>query len=105
MKDPSPPPCAICGSAGDRVVGRCGVTCRQCLAAAAAGIIEGNTAVKGPMTASDLCALCGEAVVAQGKVAAFSGPYRICFVCVRDALELSNVFRKDAFSQIPIGRP
>jgi hypothetical protein len=105
MKTPRPPPCAICGSTDDRVVGRCGVACRQCLGAAASGLIRGLEDGSGPVTAADLCLLCGESVVTQGHVAAYSVPYRICFVCVRDALERSNVLKDGIFSQIPMGRP
>ena len=105
MKTPSPPPCAICGSADDRVVGRCGVACRQCLGAAASGFIRGAGSIGGPVTAADLCLICGESVVTQGHVAAFSGPYRLCFVCVQDALERSNVLTGGTFSQLPLGRP
>ena len=104
MKVPSPPPCAICGSADDRVVGRCGVACSQCLGAAASEFIRGAVTTGGPVTAAELCLICGESVVTQGQVAAFSGSYRLCFVCVRDALERSNVLTDGAFSQRPLGR-
>jgi len=101
----SPSPCAICGSLEGRVVGRCGVVCRRCVADAASGIIGGPKHIAGPLTASDLCLLCGEPVVTQGNVAAFSGPYRICFACVRHVLELSNVLTDGTLSQIRIGGP
>lgn len=105
MKAPSPPQCAICGSVDDRVVGRCGVACSQCLGAAASEFIRGAVATGGPVTAADLCLICGESVVTQGQVAAFSGPYQLCFVCVRDALERSNLLTDGVFSQRPLGRP
>lgn len=105
MRQPSPPPCAICGSVDHRVVGRCGVACHQCLGAAASGFIRAAESVDGQVTAADLCLICGESVVTQGQVAAFSGPYRLCFVCVRDALERSNVLTDGTFSQVPLGRP
>lgn len=57
------------------------------------------------MTAADLCLICGESVVTQGHVAVFSGPYRLCFACVRDALERANVLTDGAFSQRHVGRP
>lgn len=105
MQTPSPPPCAICGSTDDRVVGRCGVACRQCLGTAASRFIQGARSIGGPVTAADFCLICGESVVTQGQVGAFHGPYRLCFVCVRDALERSNVPTGGIFSQIPIGGP
>jgi len=104
MKSRSPPPCAICGSVDDRVVGRCGVACRQCLAAAASQFIRGAGSAGGPVTAADLCLICGESVVSQGQVAAFSGPYRLCFACVRDSLERTNALTDGTFSQLPLGR-
>lgn len=104
MKTSDPSPCALCGSLENRVVGRCGIVCRQCLAAAASGIIGGIRSSAGPMSASDLCLLCGEPVVAQGNVAVFSGPYRICFTCTRDALDFSNALTDGALSQVPMGR-
>lgn len=57
------------------------------------------------MTAADLCLICGESVMSQGQVAAFSGPYRLCLVCVRDALDRANALTDGTFSQIPLGRP
>ena len=105
MKASSPPPCAICGSVNDRVLGRCGVACIRCMGAAASEFICGTGGAGGPVTAADLCLTCGESVVTQGQVAAFSGPYRLCFVCVRDALERSNVLTDGAFSQRPLGGP
>ena len=105
MKAPGPPPCAICGSVGNRVVGRCGVACHQCLGAAASAFIRGDSSAGGTVTAADLCVICGESVVKQGQVAASSDPYRLCFVCVRDAMERSNVLTDGVFSQRPLGRP
>ena len=105
MKAFSPPPCAICGSVNDRVVGRCGVGCRQCLGAAASEIIRGDGSAGGPVTAADPCLICGESVVTQGHVAVFSGPYRLCFVCVRDALDRANVLTDGIFSRRSLVRP
>ena len=105
MKASSPPPCAICGSATDRVVGRCGVACLQCLGAAASAFIRGSNSAGGPVAAADLCLICGESVVTQGQVVAFSGPYRLCFVCVRDALDRANALTDGIFSQRPLVRP
>ena len=105
MNASNPPPCAICGSVDDRVVGRCGVACHRCLGAAASVFIRGDSSTGGPVTAADLCVMCGESVVKQGQVAAFSDLYRLCFACVRDALERSNVLTDGIFSQRPLGRP
>lgn len=103
MTMPDTSVCAICGSNAGLVRGRCGFACRKCIASAAAGIIIGASNARGLLSAADLCLLCGESIVARGNVAAFSGPYRFCFTCVRDVLDISNELTDGVMSQVPIG--
>ena len=95
-------PCAICGSGTDLIQGRSGRSCRKCIGAAAARMIERSLSSNGPMTASDRCLLCGDHVVSNGNIAAFTGSYRICFGCVRDVLDSSNEMSSGAMAQVPL---
>jgi hypothetical protein len=103
MKTPDTSVCAICGSNAGLLRGRCGIACRKCIASAASGIIIGTSNTRGPLSAADFCLLCGESIVTKGNVAAFSGPYRLCFACVRDVLDISNELTDGVMSQVPIG--
>lgn len=64
-------------------------------------MIERSLSSRGPITASDRCLLCGDSVVANGNIAAFTGTYRVCFGCVRDVLDSSNELSSGVMAQVP----
>lgn len=81
-------PCALCGTTEiDRVIGRTGCVCLDCLAEAAKAAISLSTKRTPPnVTATDHCLLCGETVTAS-NLAAVRKPYVICHKCLIETLE------------------
>jgi hypothetical protein len=81
-------PCALCGSnTADRVMGRIGCACSNCLGEAAKQVIaKQNQPMPPAVTASDLCLMCGDPIT-KGGLVAVRGPYKICHSCLVSAVQ------------------
>lgn len=84
-------PCAICGtSEAQRIQGRTGCVCVNCLGEAAKqAIARVNVAQRATLTASDRCLLCGDTIT-KGNLAAAHSPYVLCHECLISALERAH---------------
>jgi hypothetical protein len=91
-------PCALCGTiAANRIQGRTGCACVNCLGEAAKQAISKVNRSKQPvLTASDRCLLCGDPI-SDSNLAAARAPYVICHGCLIHALELADDYEETGF--------
>lgn len=81
-------PCALCGTTTrNRIQGRFGCACVECLGEAAKQAIAKSKLVERPsVTASDRCVMCGDPIT-KGNLTATRFAYSVCHPCLVETLE------------------